>query len=416
MQVQEVAERFGVRYVLEGSVQRSGDRIRVTAQLVDAVDGRHLWAERYDREFKELFALQDEITQLILLAMHVKLTIGADALDMWKDIGEDAEAYRLVVEGRAQFMTFSRPGNRKGEKLFDGALKRQPKSSTANLLMGWIIWQKVILGLSKDPSSDLTKARILAEFAFAAKSQRHSAHMLLGSLDLIDIKHASALAHADRGLELAPSNGSDIAIAGYIKFISGQTEEAVKLFKHAMRHEPDYAPWIPRILALALRSLGRYDESKEISMGLLAEHTNDKLVQGFSLTNLAAIAVRQGDEAAARQYMKKLLQVDPNRSIAGSKTFFYNFKDQAFAKRSIAAFREAGMPENPPYTKPDKPSIAVLPFTNLSDDKEQEYFADGMTDDLITDLSKLSGLIVIARNSVFTYKGRSVKVQEVAKD
>jgi TolB-like protein len=96
VQVQEVAERFGVRYVLEGSVQRAGDWLRVTAQLVNAIDGQHLWAERYDRELDNLFALQDEIAQEILVAMDVKLTMGSDANLFWERT-KDLETYRLVV-------------------------------------------------------------------------------------------------------------------------------------------------------------------------------------------------------------------------------------------------------------------------------------------------------------------------------
>ena len=100
-------------------------------------------------------------------------------------------------------------------------------------------------------------------------------------------------------------------------------------------------------------------------------------------------------------------------SIEGAKLGL-PFRHETDLEHFLEGLRKTGLPEQPPLSLPDKPSIAVLPFTNMSDDSQQEYFADGMTDDLITDLSKLSGLFVIARNSVFTYKGRPVKVRQVA--
>jgi TolB-like protein/Flp pilus assembly protein TadD len=219
---------------------------------------------------------------------------------------------------------------------------------------------------------------------------------------------------------MAPSTSAQGAAAGQIKGASGQYAEAVEIIRRAMRVEPDYAQWIPSALQWFLIALGRHDEAKEIANGVLLSRTTITNTQGAALRHLAVIAVFEDEVDVARSYIKRLRKLKPKWSVSGVLRSNYYFKNQDFIKRYANALRKAGLPEYPPgkgpKAKPKKPSIAVLPFANLSDDKEQEYFADGMTDDLITDLSKLSGLIVIARNSVFTYKGKAVKVQEIAKD
>jgi TolB-like protein/rhodanese-related sulfurtransferase/thioredoxin-like negative regulator of GroEL len=122
-----------------------------------------------------------------------------------------------------------------------------------------------------------------------------------------------------------------------------------------------------------------------------------------------------GRENEAHRYAEKLIEIKPNFSLDSYKEGL-KYKDAAYVERLLEALRKAGLPKNPPLALPDKPSIAVLPFANMSDDPKQEYFVDGMTDDLITDLSKISGLFVIARNSTFAYKGKSPDVRQVSRE
>ncbi len=205
--VQHVAEQLGVRYVLEGSVQRAGDKLRVTAQLVDALDGRHLWAERYDRELSDYFAVLDEITNEILVAMHVKLTVGQDAKSYWK-YSKDLETYRLIIQASALFQSRSLDNHREAERLIKEALVREPENSAANMWMGYLHRQKVQLGLSKDPKGDFAKARQFAEKALSSDEENAVAYLLLATLDLFAGDYETATAHADRALELSPSNGT----------------------------------------------------------------------------------------------------------------------------------------------------------------------------------------------------------------
>ena len=414
VKVQQVAEDLGVRYVLEGSVQQSGERLRITAQLVDAIDGKHLWAERYDRDVQDVFQVMDEIADRILVAMKVKLTMG-DSAAVYRAGVKELETFLLISRGNRRFEVQTSENHAQAESLFNEALKREPDSFATNLWMGRLHQQKVNLGISKDPKQDLETAFGYANRALEIQEQA-SAYSLLASLSVWSRNHERAIQYADRAVELGPMRGLDIGIAGWAKSWSGQPEEGIKLMQRSMRLDPFHAPWLSSVLATAYHMVGRYEDAKTIFEDLLNSEKADQHTRIFPLMNLAVIAVQQGDVKLAQTYIKQLLSRSPSMNLSLPTRILTFFEDRQFAEVYLDAMRKAGLPEHPPGTKPEKPSIAVLPFANLSDDKDQEYFADGMTDDLITDLSKVSSLIVIARNSVFTYKGKAVKVQEVAKD
>ena len=158
--------------------------------------------------------------------------------------------------------------------------------------------------------------------------------------------------------------------------------------------------------------LGRYEEA-----AAALKEFYDRLPRRnlLGLTALLATYSMMGREDEARALVDEALELDPKASVERAAKMHY-FKDPAHLERILDALRKAGLPEKPPLPLPDKPSIAVLPFANMSNDPEQEYFADGMAEDIITDLSKLSGLFVIARNSSFVYKGRRVDVKQVARE
>jgi adenylate cyclase len=418
--VQEIAEQLGVRYVLEGSIQRDADSIRITAQLVDAINGKHLWAERYDRELESLFKLQDEIAQKILLAMQMKLTLG-DQAAAWRDYAADAEGWRLNIQGRAQFQLFGVEGHNRAEKLWSEWLRREPVGPGSNIAMGWIHWQKVVLGISKNAGKDLAKARAFAEKAkVAAKKQgldTAAGASLLAFLDLWSRKHDSAIKHAERALASMPAAGDTNSLAGSIMVYSGEPARGVRLLKRGMRYEPDYPHWAAIDLAYGLRQLGRYEESKAISQGLLVSRPNIQNAVRLSLANLAIIAVWEGETETAKESVKKILLAKPNENLATAKRRSYFVKDRAFVKRSFEALRQAGLPDFAPvdqakmaYKLPEKPSIAVLPFRYLGGDKaENGYLAEGLSENIVSALGHISNILVIDWKSSRALKVKGAK-------
>ena len=167
VKVKQVSEELGVRYVLEGSVQKSGDRVRITAQLIDALTGHHLWAERYERALKDLFALQDEVTKKILTAMRVKLTEGEEAASYekyFKSKGKQGfDCYLKGMEGYKYFLLFTVENNLKSRQIHQEMVGMCPEDPWGYLILGWTHWADLMLGSSKSPMESFKKAMEMAQ-------------------------------------------------------------------------------------------------------------------------------------------------------------------------------------------------------------------------------------------------------------
>ena len=345
VRVQEVAEQMGVRYVLEGSVQRAGDMLRITAQLVDAVDGRHLWAERYDRELKDLFALQDEIARQILVAMQVNLTLGELAKRV-SEAFEDPRSFELITQQGSAWEKWTPSGNQESERLVTELLAREPKSARATATMGAVLWQKAALGISRDPGKDMAIARAYAEKAIELDDQMEQGHFLLGAFQMFAGEHEAALASGDRAVELAPNVGYALAVSGWIKTCCGQPREATALLKQAMRIEPYHPNWVPAVLSRAHIILGQYAEAKAICNGLLSGDLHHQGVGLQALGGLTVVAVFEKDMAAASKHMAHLRDAWPDGSVSKVRMQNAWHKDQAFMERYLDALKTAGLPED----------------------------------------------------------------------
>jgi len=408
--VKQVAEEQGVRYVLEGSLQRSGDRIRINAQLIDALEGHHLWAERYDREFKDIFALQDDITRKIMVAMQVNLTEG-EVMSALQGRIASAQAFEYFLKGRDHYQRYNKEDNAIGRQLVLKAVELEPDNTAIWVQLAWYDFIDARFGWTSDPHESLEKAVQVADKVYAIDPDDAKVNGLLGSLSLYRGNHDEAIAYARRAVELAPGDAIEIGILAWVLAYSGYPEEAVPLLEKAMRLSPYYPSHFAAMLGLAHMMTGDYKQA-------IAAHeylVERKSLLQFAYSRLAGINATLGNEEKAKAYAGELLRIYPNFNIESwSKLLLYRNPEDR--ERELDALRLVGIAEKPPLPLPDKPSVAVLPFTNMSDDPKQEYFVDGMTEDLITDLSKVSGLFVIARNSSFTYKGKAVDVKQVGRE
>ncbi len=200
-----------------------------------------------------------------------------------------------------------------------------------------------------------------------------------------------------------------------MKFSNGQSTEAVKLLERAMRLDPFHFKWITALLGWSYTNLDQYDKATKVFESLLASPNANRWTRRAPFEALTVISVFRNDLARARQNREKLQEVWPEANVSAMTREVLLLKDKAYAHRYLDALRKAGLPEKPPSTEPEKPSIAVLPFANMSTDKEQEFFADGISEDLTTQLSKISALLVISRTSAFKYKGQSIDVREIVR-
>jgi adenylate cyclase len=195
VKVSQVSRELGVRYVLEGSVQRSGERIRITAQLIDATTGRHLWAERYDRELKDIFAIQDEITMKIMAGLQVKLTAGEQGRLIFNDT-DNFEALLRLLQGVEQFDSNNPGAIALAREMFEEAIALDAEYATAYSLLGYTHMLDVYLGSSKSPKESLERGMELAQKAITLDDSNFHSYSLLGYLYTLMRQHDKALVAA----------------------------------------------------------------------------------------------------------------------------------------------------------------------------------------------------------------------------
>jgi adenylate cyclase len=238
VKVGDVARDLGVRYVLEGSVQRAGSRVRITAQLADATTGYHVWAERYDREVRDIFALQDEVTREIVRALAVRLTDG-EQHRLGQAPTADLEAYDLVLRGQDERKRATREGNLEARRLFVKALDLDPNYARAYAGLSWAhlhTWQF----LWTSDQGSLARARELAARAIALDNTLVEGHCLLAQIALWEKDHDRAIAEGERAVAIAPNDPSGYETLAEVLAWAGRPEDSIRSIRQAMRLNPHY--------------------------------------------------------------------------------------------------------------------------------------------------------------------------------
>jgi adenylate cyclase len=235
--VQQVAEELGVRYVLEGSVRKSEDKVRVTAQLIDAVKGHHLWAEKYDRDLKDIFALQDEITKQILTAIELKLTEGEHAR-LWIKKPKSLEAYLKYLQAREYSLRYNKDDNILARQLGEEAIVLDPEYAAAYRVVAGTHLYDARFGWSDSPARSMERVIELVQKALSIDDSLPAAHCLLGAVYLMKRDFEKALAEAELEIALKPNSPGVFVGLGAILACVGRTEEAVQWVEKAIRLNP----------------------------------------------------------------------------------------------------------------------------------------------------------------------------------
>lgn len=340
--VQEVAEKLGARYVLEGGIQIAGDRLRITAQLIDAGDGRHIWAERYDRKLDNLFQLQDDISRHILEEIQAELTLGSQART-WRAKAGDAELFRLYVAGRRHFVVSTPEGHAESEGLFTQAYERAPDNVLSNFNMAWIYFQKVLMDLGGGFEANSAKAREFADRSIAMEDNA-DAHAVLGWLELLTGNYPRAIDHADRIMELEPNSGMVVSNAGTLKQASGQVEEGLALILRSMRLEPYYPDWVANVLSFCHLKLGQHNQAKAIFTTHAIAQTDNPYTRIAALAGLAFVAMTQGETLEAESCIRKILAQEPGLDASYILARLAWESDKAFVSHNVDTIRKAGLP------------------------------------------------------------------------
>jgi adenylate cyclase len=337
IKVQKVSEELGVRYVLEGSVRKAGTQIRITAQLVDAVTGRHLWAERYDRNMGDVFALQDEISMEILNAIELKLTEGEQAL-LFRKGTSSLQVYLKFLQAVQYIRNQNPEDNFRARQILEEVISLDPNYAIAYRQLGTTHIMDVWLDTSKSHIDSFKKAEVLIKKAMDLDATEGSAYSLLGNIRIFQKDWDTGIELMQHAVELEPNGAECHAYLGMGLKWAERAEDAIVILKKAIRLNPIPPSWYLYNLAAVYSGTGQYEKAiiyakkaVQISPDLIFSHIYLTQCYGFA-----------GQEKEAQAEVKEVLRIKPNFSLDRySKTLPY--KDPNTKKRVLETLRYAGL-------------------------------------------------------------------------
>lgn len=340
VKVRQIAEDLGVHYVLEGGIQRAGDRVRITVQLIDTLKGYHIWSERYDREMKDIFALQDEITLETLKALDVNISRSMANLVRAKG-ADNLEAYIKCLQVRDLVNQWNKESNVRARGLAEEAIRLDPQYAWAYSLLASVTMMDVWLQISKSPKESLMKSIELYQKAISLDDSHFPAYAFLGWLHVLIREHEKGIAYCERAIETAPSSGDAHSLLAQVLTYSGRPEEALGHNEKAFRLNPIRPPSFYYAHAVHTFTLtGRYEEGVNIAGEGLARYPDNVLL----LARLAMIYAAWGRGEEASKAAQDVFRIDPKFSAQRYvKTMPY--KDPSLAKQALELMRKAGLPE-----------------------------------------------------------------------
>jgi adenylate cyclase len=336
VKVKQVSEELGVRYVLEGSIQRSGDRIRVNAQLIDALKGHHLWAERYDRDVKDIFAIQDEIAMKIITALQVKLTSG-EMIHVLAKGAKNIDAFTKYLQAVDLWTRLTREANAQARKLLEEAIALDPEYPGPYIGLAKTYGMDVFLGGTESPAQSMAKAFELAQKAISLDNTNGAAYSVLSWLYATKRQYEKAIAESERAISLNPNSAESYMRLGLVLAYAGRAEEGIPYVQNALRLNPFPSPNYFSNLAIIYCESGHYEKAIEAAKRALQSEPNTT----FPYATLAISYIRLGREEEARAAAAEILRINPKWSLDRyAKNAPYT---QPQVERNIEDLRKAGL-------------------------------------------------------------------------
>jgi adenylate cyclase len=336
VKIKQVAEEFGVRYVLEGSVRKGSDKVRINAQLVDAITGHHLWAERYDRDLKDILALQDEITQKIVRTLRVEVE-EAELKRIRRTPTENLNAYESALRGSAELKHHRKSTNAQARQMFERAIELDPEYARPYVSLGWTYFFDWVNYWTQDLRQALERALELAQKAIELDDSYADAYMLLSVVYLYkDRQYEQAIAVAEKAIALDRSNASGYSVLAAILNAAGRPEEVIRLLEQAMRINPRYPADYLFHSGRAHYYMEQYDKAIEVLKRAITRRPNHT----FTHLYLAASYVELDREEEARAEVAEALKISPKLRIEDGWMFY---KDKAVEERFNHSLRRVGL-------------------------------------------------------------------------
>jgi adenylate cyclase len=321
VKIRQVSEELGVQYVLEGSVQKAGNRLRINVQLIDATKGHHLWAEGYDRELTDIFALQDEITMKVITELRVKLTEG-EAERIYAKSTNNLDAYLKGRKAVVHFRRLTIEDNNLAKQLAKEVIDLEPQDPNGYVILGWAHYIDGAFRWSKFPKESFARAEELARKVLELDDSRPQPHMLLAKLYRWRGQWDEAMAANEHAFSLVPDSKTSYHLANAL-LLSGRPEEAI---------------------ALAYFHAGQYEDALTEFKRLLDRSKKGEFNPEIAHRNLAATYAGLGREKEARKHAAEVIRINPKFTLNRyAKTLSY--KNKADNDRWTDALRRAGLPD-----------------------------------------------------------------------
>jgi adenylate cyclase len=336
--VQEIGRDLGVRFVLEGSVRKAGNRVRITAQLIDAGSGGHLWAERFDRDLTDIFATQDEVAQKIVGALAITLTPGEERR-LGRRGTTNVEAYEIWLRARELLTQGTREAVAQARALYRRAIELDPSFAMPHAGLALASVTDYVSGWASDAAQALDEAERWARRAVELSEQEPVSHMALGGVLLWRRDYDAALAECRRMIALDPNFAKGYSTAGMVFLYAGRPEKAIEKIGTSMRLDPHYSPMVLHFLAQAYFGLEQYETAVQHLIARIARTPGTD----SSRMLLASCYGHLGRLEEARLTWAEMLKVNPDFSLA-QRARVLPYKDRREFQRIVDGLAKAGLP------------------------------------------------------------------------
>jgi len=334
--IRQVGSELGVGHVLEGSIRKAGNRLRITVQLVKTRGGEHVWVDRYDRHLDDIFAIQDEITRNVVVELAVKLLDGEVARAIAGGT-ENIEAWELIRRANTLLSVRARYDTEAAKRLINQALELDDKFAAAWTTLGWVYWVESSRKWSADPAQSMQMALEAAQHAVSADPDYHMAHSLLGHVYMSRGDPEKAIETGEKAMTLAPSDSYAMALQADRLIESGRVDEGIRMMKKAVRLCPFPPAWFLFILGMGFHLKGDNETAIHAFEQSLERDSESHLTNAW----LASALVEMGRLDEARSASETVLEIEPSFSV---EEWSKAFGSRAYL-RVKANLLQAGLPE-----------------------------------------------------------------------
>jgi serine/threonine-protein kinase len=414
VEARSAGKELGARYVMEGSLRHAGSKLRIAVQLVDTNSGAHLWAENYERAFhpESLFELQDDIAPRVVSTCGDSFGVLARSISdavRGKASGQ-LTPYEALMRGFGYHHRLTPEEHAEARELLERAVEQAPGNADCWAMLSWVYSHEYGHGFNPRPGS-LDRSLAASRRAVELAPSNHLAQQALAVALFFRKEKASCLNAAERALALNPWDGSNEAI--FLITFTGDWERGCTLIKRSMELNPHHPGWYWLVLSVNEYRKSNYRGAVDAAVRASAPNIH--------WTNFlrAAACGQLGESEAAQKALHQLLAIRPDYA-AEAREDLGKWLESELVEHIIDGLRKAGLeiPQNQKQALsgpvPAAQSIAVLPFANLSADPEQDYFSDGLAEEIINLLAQIPGLKVIARTSAFAFRGKEQDIRSIA--